>query len=232
VVRSNPRRQPSSAGRPPGRTWRIKRAAPGGGANPGPLAPAVSGPDADRLTTCTVTALVMILLRDPELSRRPAPPPDAIGGRFESRSVEQESAWPDVSSATAARLRHCPDARRAQRANQTIMCIWVDLHDRPVRNAQQGRRQHCRCRTSLLFGRLKHPSQLRLFLSWSPTTRMDSLALLALLRTRLLSPDPLRGLWSRRPLRRPDSWIHRPCALHRICRPVGAGGLGTTGPTK
>jgi hypothetical protein len=79
------------------------------------------------------------------------------------------------------------------------MCIWVDLHDRPVRNAQQGRRQHCRCRTSLLFGRLKHPSQLRLFLSWSPTTRMDSLALLALLRTRLLRTHPFAPDAQRRP---------------------------------
>jgi hypothetical protein len=38
---------------------------------------------------------------------------------------------------------------------------------------------------------------------------------------RPLSLDPLRGWWSRCPLRRPDSWIHRPCALHRICRPCG-----------
>jgi hypothetical protein len=50
------------------RANRIERAAPGGGANPGPLAPAVSGPDADRFSTLTVTALVEILLRGPDLS--------------------------------------------------------------------------------------------------------------------------------------------------------------------
>lgn len=45
-------------GRWAARANRIERAAPGGGANPGPLAPAVSGPDADRFSTLTVTALV------------------------------------------------------------------------------------------------------------------------------------------------------------------------------
>ena len=55
-------------GRWAARANRIERAAPGGGANPGPLAPAVSGPDADRFSTLTVTALVEILLRGPDLS--------------------------------------------------------------------------------------------------------------------------------------------------------------------
>jgi hypothetical protein len=54
----------------------------------------------------------------------------------------------------------------------------------------RGDRQHCRCRTCLLFGRLNTQS-IEALPILSPTTRMDSLALLALLRTRSLGFQPL-----------------------------------------